>query len=197
MHPEELKRNYFSPNTRGYSILYNFYFRYKHLFASTLYPEFEEFLHQVYLNISGIDYSKVRVNAEAYIIGSIKIQCRAQLDKSIRFKKHTGLESLKKYSEDDEPGEIEYQDNSPGPHDILEAQEIISLINLFKLSLNRNELKVFNSIIDAVPRQETAVRENLNINTLDTLIRRIRIKFFHFLKEKGYSLELFKRYEKK
>lgn len=198
MSPKELNKKYFAGKTRGYKILNRYYYKYSDLFRSTIYPDFNDFLNQIFLNVSGIDYSKDIQNLEAYIISSIKIQCRVQLDKALRSKKIIAENHLKKISSDEyEPSITEFiVSTNNNPHEILEGEEILNKINLFKLSLKKDDIDIINFLIDDKSRSEMVEMLNINLNTLDTKIRRIRMKFLAFLKKEGYKFKVFSKYEK-
>ncbi|MEO8399254.1 MAG: hypothetical protein ABI550_05480 [Ignavibacteriaceae bacterium] len=195
MDSSDIHNIYFTSETRSYKIIRRFYSNYNDLFKNTLYPDFNDFLNQIFLNISRIDFNKEIKNKEAYIIGAIKIQCRVQLDKAIRAKKVTAESRLKKLpeSEDEENITLKIIKFSPGPDDAFEAEEILNKINDFKLELKNNERELLNFLIDETPRAEIAEMQKLKINTLDTHIRRLRIKLFAFLSKNGYK---FNRLEK-
>jgi len=61
--------------------------------------------------------------------------------------------------------------------------------------LRESERYLFNSLIDDIPRKEIAEKRNQNLNTVDTQIRRLRIKFLSFLREEGYTFEMFSKYD--
>lgn len=197
MNPSLLYQKFFSSESRGHKIISQFYYKYHDLFRETLFQEFADFLNQIFLNISRIDFSKSIQNHEAYIIGSIKIQCRAMLDKSIKSKRIISESRLEKDTTTE--GDSEFSDdfalNSSTPNDLLEADELFSKINIFKLQLNRSELSILNLLIDEKTRKEISEETDLNLNTIDTKIRRLRIKLFSYLKELGYSLKSFEKFE--
>ena len=194
----DLNEKYFSNNSRGFKIINRFYFKYRDLFARTIFVEFEDFRNQLFLNISGIKLTEGITNEEDYIIGAMKIQCRVQLDKAIRSKKEKPESRLNDTLVEGEG--ISISENLPAdlpdPHIILEGEEVFNCINIFKMQLQAEEKRLFNSMIDGKTRQEIVEEQNINMNTLDTHIRRLRIKFFAFLKEKGYDFEIFRKFEK-
>lgn len=197
MKPEDIFNTYFKPNTKGYKILYLYFSKYRDLFERTIHFEFNEFLNQIFLNVSGIKFSEDIKNAEAYIIGTIKIQCRVQLDKALKIKrrKQSEIENI----ENDEDEEKYLFENiptkEPDPHNNVEADEIFNIVNFFKLSLNIRERDIFNSLIDGISRKEIADKKKQNLNTIDTQIRRVRIKFSAFLKENGYTFNISDKYD--
>ncbi|GAB6282383.1 MAG: hypothetical protein STSR0008_11280 [Ignavibacterium sp.] len=86
MNNEELHTNYFKAKTNGYKIINFFYHKYYDLFKKSIYPTFNDFLNEIFINISKINFSRKIINEKAYILGSIKIQCRICLDKVIKLK---------------------------------------------------------------------------------------------------------------
>lgn len=194
---EELSEKYFVPGTRGYKMLRAYYAKYYDLFSRTLHHEFDEFLNQILLNVSTIKFSDRIKNLEAYIIGTIKIQCRVQLDRALKIKRRTSLYPEEKNHET-EGEELFYEktpSSNPGPHETLESQEIFQSVNVFKLTLKSNEVDLLNFLIDGITRKEIAERNQININNVDTQIRRLRIKLLGYLKNCGYSFERFSRFE--
>ena len=195
MNTQEIFNKYFNPGTKGYKILSFYYARYRDLFIRTIYPEFDEFINQIFLNVSGIRLSEEIKNPEAYIIGTIKIQCRVQLDLALKVKKRQQKETMEQSSDD----EVSVLENLPNkdqdPHSKVESSEVFSIINVFKLSLRESERYLFNSLIDDIPRKEIAEKRNQNLNTVDTQIRRLRIKFLSFLREEDYTFEMFSKYD--
>jgi hypothetical protein len=193
-----INEKYFTNNTRGFKIIHHYYLKYHDLFIKTIFTEFEDFRNQIFLNISSIKITDEIKNEEAYIIGAIKIQCRVQLDKAIRSKKEKP-ESLLNESWENEDGislTEQLLAEMPSPYELLEGEEVFNIINIFKLQLKKEEKDILNFLIDGKTRLEIAAEVNTNINTLDTHIRRLRIKFFTFLKENGFNYEMFKKYDK-
>ena len=170
MNLEEINKKFFAFGTRGYKITSNFYNKYSDLFKKTLYQSFKEFSNQIFLNISNIDFSKDIRNEEAYIIGTIKIQCRVLLDKAIKSKKIIPESQLN-----------ELQNKEPEE----------SVIN--QRTVNK-KIELLNHLIDEKSRYEIAGEINININTLDTHIRRLRIKFSKFLIKLGYTDQILEKY---
>ena len=196
MEPAELNQKYFSPDTPGYKIINRFYYKYNDLFERTNFSEFKEFLNQIFLNISKINFSSEIKNEEAYTIGSIKIQCRVLLDQALKVKNRMAFENPGITDESEELLSLSERmvSHNPGPLEMLEMQEVFQAVNIFKLSLKANELELFNNLIDDVPRAEISERYQLNLNTLDTQIRRLRIKLVTYLKDCGYSFRIFSKY---
>jgi len=195
---EEITVKYFSADTRGYRILYNYYQKYSDLFHRTIHHEFNDFLNQILLNVSNIKFSENIKNIEAYLIGTIKIQCRVQLDKALKHKNRINIVQLDKPDEEDgEPALQNVPSDNNGPVTYLEANEIFNAIQYFKRTIKISEVELLNNLIDEKPRKEIADKKNINMNTLDTQIRRLRIKFMGYLNEAGYKFSLFEKYETK
>lgn len=197
MNPEKILETYFKPGTKGYKILFFYFSRYRDLFRKTIHQEFNEFLNQIYLNISGVNPSEEIKNMEAYLIGALKIQCRVQLDLALKMKNK--LQKEKENIEDKTGIENSALNNlpaeEPGPHARVESVEVFSIVNTFKLSLKDWERDILNSLIDEIPRKEIAEMKNQNLNTIDTQIRRLRIKLSSFLRENGYTFDISGKYD--
>ena len=195
MSPEELNHKYFSKDTRGYNIINKYYYKYHDLFRKTAFPDFNDFAHQIFLNISQISFTKEIKNLEAYLIGSIKIQCRVQLDKALKMK-NTVPESSLTSDDENEPVILRIPAKSNKPDEILDVQEMYYHISLFKLELKQREILLLNFLIDEKPRNGIANEMQINLNTLDTHIRRLRVKMSNYFKKLGYSSDTLDRFEK-
>jgi DNA-directed RNA polymerase specialized sigma24 family protein len=196
MSPEELNNKYFSKETRGYNIISRYYYKYHDLFKKTIFPDFNDFINQIFLNISGIDFSKGIKNFEAYIIGSIKIQCRVQLDKTLKMKNTVAESTLLSGDKENEPITFKIPSKTNNPEDILDIQEMLYHISLFKLQLKQREIHLLNFLIDEKPRNGIADEMQINLNTLDTHIRRLRVKMADYFKKLGYSSDALDKFEK-
>jgi hypothetical protein len=197
MNPAEINKKYFTYGTRGQKIINNFYNKYSDLFKRTIYNDFEGFSNQIFLSVSNIDFNKKIRNEEAYIIGTIKIQCRVLLDKAIKSQKVIPESRLNKYKDSDpeNSGINNITVNRQNEQiEKLETEEFFHLINIFKIQLNQNEVTLFNYLIDEKSRHEIADEIHLKLNTLDTQIRRLRIKFSRYLKKTGYTGKIFDKY---
>ena len=85
MNKELLYKRYFNSGTRGYKLVKAFYNKYHDLLYKADYPDFNDFLNDIFLSISSINFSKVQ-QEEHYVIRSVNLQCRHLLDKAIRKK---------------------------------------------------------------------------------------------------------------
>ncbi len=199
MNLTDINKKYFTPGTRGYKILSYFYNKYSDLFNKTVYTNFEAFLNQIFLSVSNIDFTKDIRNEEAYIIGTIKIQCRVLLDKALKFKREVPESLLNELNnENSEDSIINNLTANKKEEQLahLEAEEFFNCINTFKTHLSVSEVKLLNNLIDEKTRFEIAEETNIKLNTLDTHIRRLRIKFSKFLKNSGYTDKILNKYDK-
>ena len=170
--------------------------KYRDLFEKTIFQEPDEFINQIFLNVSAINFSEEIKNIEAYIIGTIKIQCRVQLDRAIKTKKRQQRENpTEKLKEDVVSDRDNLADKEQDPHRKMESDEVFSIMNTFKLSLKDWEREILNSLIDEIPRIEIAEMTKQNINTIDTQIRRLRIKLASFFKDNGYTFDISGKYD--
>lgn len=197
MNLEEIYENYFSKGTRGYRILSRFYNKYSDLFKKTTCSNFDDFSNQIFLNISKINFSKNIINIEAYLIGAIKIQCRSLLDKAIKSKKIIPQSRLIKFDEEENEdlyGSAPVESNKNVQFEEFALSEMYRAINDFKLQLSQKEILLLNHLIDERTRNEIAKKYKLKLNTVDTNIRRLRIKLSRFLKGIGYTNEVLDRF---
>ncbi|BDQ03342.1 hypothetical protein [Ignavibacterium sp.] len=197
MNPEEIQKKYFIPGSKGYKVLSFYFNRYRDLFVKTIYSELDEFINQVYLNICSISLSDEIKNPDAYLIAAIKIQCRVQLDLALKIKKKQQNEIPIEYESDDEDMSSLYfsQKEKQKTYSKVESEELFSIINLFKLSLKEQERALFNLLVNDMHRTEIARITKKNLNTIDTQIRRLRIKFFSYLKKNGYNFPMFNKFD--
>ncbi len=196
MIPEEILQRYFKPETKGYKILTFYYMKYRDLFEKTIFQKLDEFINQIFLNVSTINFSEEIKNTDAYVIGTIKIQCRVQLDRALKTKKRQQTENpTEKLKEDGVGDRDNLADKEQDPHRKMESDEVFSIMNTFKLSLKDWEREILNLLIDEIPRIEIAEMKKQNLNTIDTQIRRLRIKLASFLKDNGYTFDISDKYD--
>lgn len=77
----------------------------------------------------------------------------------------------------------------------LEGMELLAQLNLFKSGLDRDSARLLNLLIDESARSEIAGVMGLNMNTLDTKIRRLRMRLAEHLKGLGYTYRGMERFE--
>lgn len=193
---DELNKIFFTKGTRGYNIISKYYYKYHDLFEKTIFTDSNDFVNQIFLNISGIDFTNEIKNQEAYIIGAIKIQCRVQLDKSLKMKNVVAESRMVKDDVDEELITYKIPSAENNPAEIFDIQEMFIHINILKLQLKQRETDLLNYLIDEKSRKEIADELNLNFNTLDTHIRRLRLKVAGYFQKLGYSSDLLDKFEK-
>jgi hypothetical protein len=76
----------------------------------------------------------------------------------------------------------------------LDGMELLACVNLFKAHVGLKEARLLNLLIDETPRTEMAALLDLNANTLDTNIRRLRIRLAEYLRGLGYSYKVFEKF---
>jgi len=194
MSSKQFYRKYFAEETRGYLIMRRFYFRYADLFHKREFPQFEDFLNQIFVNLSDIDLERARKSEEGYVIGAIKIQCRMLLERAVERK------SVRSESERSQPGNedrrsLQHQpdEKTTSPEETFSGNLLLREIAMFRSELRPVEREVLNSLIDGKARNEIAQTLELKMNTLDTHIRRIRLRLMEFLERRGYESSLFER----
>lgn len=179
---------YLQKGTAGYAVIRNFYSRYADILAKTSLINIDDVVHEVFLSLSKTDFENVR-NVEHYIMRAIKLQCWSLLDKAIRQKAiitdNDGMnDSDEKERNYKQIPTVTYQN---GQLTELEGTDLLVQINLFKARLNSQEIRLLNFLIDEMDRSEIAGMMEINVNTLDTNIRRLRIKLAEYLKNLGYA----------
>ena len=198
MDPDSFHNTYFADGTRGFFIMRKFYVKYADLFHDREFPTFDDFRNQIFINLSDLDLSNVRKSKEAYCIGAIKIQCRELLEQAIDAKKRLSESDLKR-NPDDPDRDLDKQpdETAPTPEKIQGGRVLLREIALFRTQLRPLEKDVLNGLIDGDTRDELAHRLQLNMNTLDTHIRRIRLRLLKFLEKRGYDSLLAGRIKRK
>jgi hypothetical protein len=86
------------------------------------------------------------------------------------------------------------REDSTNPAHSLAFSELMREINLFKTQLSQNDILILNSLIDEKSRSEIANTIHLNLNTVDTLIRRLRIRLTRHLKSQGFQSDLLDKF---
>lgn len=189
-----LYKVYLQEGTIGYAVIRKFHSRYADILARTNLTDINDVLHEVFLSLSKTDFENVR-NVEHYIMRAIKLQCWSLLDKAIRQK---AMITKSDEMEDDEK-KRNYQQASEVIHHNqqlaeLEGIDLLVQINIFKVQLNPHEIRLLNLLIDETERSEIATHLEINLNTLDTNIRRLRIKLAEYLKNLGYVYQGLERF---
>ncbi len=174
MDRESLYKEYLGQGTAGFVVVAKFHQRYADVLSLLSLESADDVLHEVFLSLSQSDWKNIR-NPKHYILRAVKLHCWSLLDKSLRQKKNSGRM----------PNDAESAAGSVQPADV-EGLELLVQINRFKSELEPNERQLLNFLIDDIDRKEAAEAMNLNMNTLDTKIRRLRIKLTEYLKGLGY-----------
>jgi DNA-directed RNA polymerase specialized sigma24 family protein len=193
---ERLYKSFFTEGTRGHYLIRTFYSKYADLLsnASLLGPN--DVTHEVFASIAKTDFGKIR-DIEHYVMRAIKIQCWSLLDKAIRRKKVIPQSRLPNRSEEvaTEIDRHQHDVDDRDPVSELEGLELLNHINLFKLQINSREVQILNFLINETSRTHIAEVMNLNLNTLDTYIRRLRIKLVTHLRNLGYEYSRWQRFD--
>lgn len=188
-----LHQKYLSPGTAGHAVIRRFYSKYADLLAITSLVDIDDVVNDVFLSLSKTDFTQVR-NAEHYILRAVKLHCWSLLDKALRLKANVSR-TEGRADENEGEGEPDYTRSvhADGQTEI-EGMELLAFVNLFKAQLDPSEVRLLNLLIDETPRSEIAGLLGLKMNTLDTQIRRLRIRLADFLRDRGYSYKVLERF---
>lgn len=185
MDPNSLHKKYLQQGSAGFAIIRKFHSRYADLLAKNNVMSIDDVLHEIFLSLSKTDLRDVR-NVEHYIMRAIKLQCWSLLDKAIR-QKTVGEVRAAAIDEKEEPiEEIRHVAHQNNQLTELEGMDLLVQINVFKARLNPHEVRLLNYLIDETERADIAKFMEMNLNTLDTNIRRLRMKLAEYLKDLGY-----------
>lgn len=197
---QKLYENYFSPNTRGYLFIRNFYSKYSHELSASEFESFEAFMNQIFLHLSEIDFSGIEGPEENYVIKSMYYQCWNTIYVLKKERHFVVTDSSTPAVTDDGPEDtsIERQaSGNPGPLDYVEASDLFTIIQSFKMTLQREDVRILNALIDETPLQETADLLRIEYNALCVKIKRLREKLARFLKKGGYENDVTQNFLKK
>lgn len=188
MNSQSFHDTYLRQGTAGYAIIRRFHAKYADLLERTHLASVDDVVHDAFLALSKTDFSQIR-EVERYVMRAIKLHCWSLLDKAIRLKpiaveRQTTIES----------GMLEVR-GGESPVEEVEGMELLAHLNLFKSGLDRDDARLLNLLIDESGRVEIAGVMGLNMNTLDTKIRRLRIRLAEHLKSLGYSYRGMERFE--
>jgi hypothetical protein len=150
--------------------------------------------------MSAIDFSQIEGPEEHYVIKTMHYQCRNaiyMLKRDHRFMISDGSTAVNT-DEGTSQTKIEITpSDDPGPAEYLEASDLFSIIQIFKTTLKREDVRILNALIDEKPLQETADSLRMEYNALCVKIKRLREKLARYLKEGGYMNEVTKNFLKK
>jgi DNA-directed RNA polymerase specialized sigma24 family protein len=195
MNKLSLYNRYFKQNTSGYRMIQAFYYKYSSSLNAAGHTKLNDVIHEIFVSLSKSDFKQVQ-NTEHYIHRAIKLQCWTLLDKGIKSKKIIPESKLKNFDKQEKKssGILHEIEDSGNPGDNLEFSELMREINLFKAQLNAHEILILNGLIDEKKRTEIANTIHLNLNTVDTQIRRLRIRLTRHLKSKGFQSDLIDKF---
>jgi DNA-directed RNA polymerase specialized sigma24 family protein len=185
---------YLQEGTAGFAVIRKFHARYGDVIAKIGFMTTDDLIHDILLSLSRTDLSAVE-NPDHYILRAVKLRCWSYLDKAIRYKAlHTDILLQSNDPDEERDGTIAIQEQQT---EAIEEMELIGQVNLFKEQLPQQELRLLNLLIDDADRPEIAQQLGLNINTLDTNIRRLRIRLADFLQRQGYTYSILDRFSKR
>lgn len=185
-----LHQKYLSQGTPGFAVIRRFYSRYSDLLVKANLMDFDDVVHEVFVSLSRTDFSQVQ-NIEHYVMRAIKLQCWSLLDKAVRVK--TSNPETRVNPETMESNNV--LESQPEHLTELEGMELLTQINLFKAQLNTRDTRLLNLLIDGAERSNMAQLLGLNMNTLDTNIRRLRIRLAGFLRDLGYTYHVLEQFD--
>jgi DNA-directed RNA polymerase specialized sigma24 family protein len=190
-----LYNQYFKQGTPGYLIIQAFNHKYKSSLTAAGHSNLDDVIHEIYISISKSELKHVQ-NKKHYIHRAIKLQCWTLLDKAIKSKNVIPESKLQsgRIQEDNSSVIENEKSQTADPAISLETAELIKEINLFKTQLNNRDIHILNSLIDEKSRTEIAQIIQLNLNTVDTQIRRLRIKLTKHLKTRGYHYDFIDKF---
>lgn len=180
-----LYKKYFAENTIGSKIIRKFYFANYQLLIKNNYLDFNDLVHDIFLKISKIDFSKIQ-NEQFYIHRAMKVQCWSILDK-IYSKKSLEIAESRLSSEQTGYSLSEAPSSDLDPQENMESEQLMTTVIRFKKTLTADEINIFNTLIDEhdVAFVELAKRFQLNENTVRTKIMRLRNSLSEYLKQNG------------
>ena len=190
MDNQTLHQKYLREGTAGYAVIRRFYSRYTDVLARSTIVSVDDVVHEVFVSLSKTDFTKVQ-NVEHYVMRAIKLHCWSLLDRAIRLKALVVENTNDLDSDETVKGATSYVDHPTE----LDGMELLARVNLFKANVGLKEARLLNLLIDETPRSEMAALLGLKMNTLDTNIRRLRIRLAEYLKGLGYSYKAFEKFE--
>jgi len=188
-----LHQMYLSEGTGGHAVIRRFHQKYSDVLARVGVSDIDDIVHEVFVSLSRTNFDQVQ-NIEHYLMRAIKLHCWSLLDKALRHKSMTA-ENRDEPLNDDAVGEHNApRTNHPDQLTTLEGVELLTYVNLFKTQLSARDSRLLNLMIDETERSDIAKLLELNMNTLDTSIRRLRIRLAEFLKNLGYTYKTLERF---
>jgi DNA-directed RNA polymerase specialized sigma24 family protein len=185
-----LHQKYLREGTAGHVVICRFYSRYTDVLARSTIVSVDDVVHEVFVSLSKTDFTKVQ-NVEHYVMRAIKLHCWSLLDRAIRLKALVVENTNDLDSDETVKGATSYVDHPTE----LDGMELLARVNLFKANVGLKETRLLNLLIDETPRSEMAALLGLKMNTLDTNIRRLRIRLVEYLRGLDYSYKAFEKFE--
>lgn len=190
-----LHTKYFKEGTSGFAIICRFFQKYNDVLVRVQCTDINDLVNEVFLSLSRTDFQQVQ-NEQHYIMRAIKLHCWSLLDKAIRRKARV-TEAPRFGDQENAETRNDLETVSQDQHDHLteiEGMELLANVNLFKAHVSQRDAQLLNLLIDEAPRSDMAELLGLNMNTLDTQIRRLRIKLVDYLKSLGYTYNALERF---
>jgi len=184
-----LHQKYLRQGTPGFAVIRRFYSRYSDILVKVNLVDINDVVHEVFVSLSRTDFKQVQ-NVDHYTMRAIKLQCWSLLDKAMRSKAH-GIERRANIDEADEAAPHKLQPDHVAD---LDGMELLAQVNLFKAQLPPRDVTLLNMLVDGAERSNIAKFLGLNVNTLDTNIRRLRIRLADFLKDLGYTYQAIEKF---
>jgi len=181
---------YFAEQTIGYKILRSYYNRNWDVFRCSDYPEFGDFSHEIFLSLTSIDFEAIQ-KEENYVIRSMRIQCWVIMDKCLRRRRREITDPTYAFRgmTDDSYSRLA----SPHGNPLIElaGKDIVQCINVFRENLPATETKILDRMIEDPEEKQIDAAQGLgiNVNTLRTKIRRLRLSLSDFLETYGYDIK--------
>lgn len=189
---QTLHTQYLQEGTGGYAVIRKFHSRYSDVTAKIGIVEIDDLVHDILLSLSKTDLSEVQ-KMDHYVLRAIKLRCWTLLDKALRHKAfYTPMtEPEREDTWSEETGSTAAADDQL---EAINGMELIGQVNLFKAQLRQGDVLLLNYLLDDADRADMAQHLGVKLNTLDTHIRRLRIRLADFLKRQGYTYAILDRF---
>lgn len=178
----------------------NFYAKCYKEFTATEFENFDAFLNHIFLNLSKIDFSNIDGPEEHYVIKAIYYQCWNAIYQIKRERNLIVADNSTPVISDDGLIETAVErkvSDGPGPVEYLEASDLFTIINTFKITLKDKDLLILNALIDQRSLQEIAGYMRLDYDALCVKVKRLREKLARYLKITGYQNDLTRNFLRK
>lgn len=173
----QIHNRYYSKNARGYYIIRKFYSKYRDQLENRSKLPLNQILHDFYLNLRKIDKSNIVNDDVNYILSAIHVQCRALLSDQ-KNAINPAVHKMKMNPESE-------GNSRTSSSEIIQMQEFLYQLSLFKLTLKDREIKILNSLIDGKSKEEITESEKLTADLYNKTIKKLSLKLKKFLKNLG------------